>query len=356
MSPSTISLGRNPDPQREPDPRPSQPDVSTPKPSSPSLPVAARALRVGAAIGLCPGFVLACTPGADQDEVGTEATGTGETETPIVPASLQWLLTWELGDASPVGAGWRIQNELGQTIDLEWAWVSSYVASLTLCGSARVGPKPRFAIQVGLRGASISNLSHRPSHQPSHQSSHQSSPRSFGSNFALAPVVLEGHPGNDDPSAVLLDHAEDVLALAEVGPDNGGEAWFFPLAADLYCGGHYLLAPAGVGTAQVDPELVGSTLLFRGQWWPADTDPDTVEGTAFSIQSDQAYGSLQLLDLGAAQPEDLDGADVEVRIVRDLSRSFEGIDLQTLTGDPDSVGFDVLRNLATTARFEFTIL
>ena len=232
---------------------------------------------------------------ADEGETdGTDTDGSGDTEdiepmTTAMPSAISWVLGWDLSGAEFGGGEGSLTTDLGYVVELEAGWVSSYAGTLVPCGRA-----------------------------------------------------LTGHSTEDDPSLQGFDRVEDLLAFAELDGDADGP-WTIPLAEVAYCGGHYLMAPAGEGSdavAEADPAMLGATLLLRGHWRAPGSD----EAVPFEIRSEQAYGKILELELetpDVAEP----GATLEVRLARQLGTLFDGLVFESLADDPDAGAWLVLGNL-----------
>lgn len=274
----------------------------------------------------CPGQ----EPGSEDDAQGDDSTsadsdpGSGAPELSLEPAEVAWILDWEAGQASfdEETGSWEVTNDLGYAIHLESGWVASYAVSLTPCAGALPG-----SLQLESGRRSRASLA-------------------IGDTLARP---QGGHPGDTDPSAWVFELFERTHEPEPI------PTFADPLAieGDVYCGGHYVIAPslaaeqAAIQDGDDDPELVAASLFMRGSW----IEPGGSEPVPFSLRDEQAYGKLHdIAESFEIAPTATPGELMEVRLVRHVDAIFDGVDFATMS-DADA-SWQVLRNLTTQLHFE----
>lgn len=265
-----------------------------------------------------------CACGFEDGTAGDlgEDTGGSESTASLAPASLRWVLEWELGEAVPLESGWTSVNDLGYAITVEAGWFGSWGATLVPCTEAEAGAEPALGADARVAGSGLS--------------------------LASPWLVAEGHTtGVDDPSAEVFDLVESLTALGVTQREP------HELDGTRYCTAHYLLAPisefsegielATASLDELDPELelAGASVLILASW----AHPSGAAGS-FALRSDQAYGKILEIEFegGGLEGEGLDGASVELLVRRHLDTLFDGVDFEL--DAPDDAGWTVLGNLA----------
>jgi hypothetical protein len=313
------------------------------------------------ALGLVIASLGACDADDDPEPSDDDALAQG-----ISPASLTWVLDWE-----PL-AGMETVNDLGYRVRVEAGWIGSWGVTLVECAStdaaelAARGGSPR-AASLGLSAeggvaetCSTSStaalrllaLDENPGARRHDDFHHGLLGASTELGVASPWLIAEGHSsGEDDPSAWVFAGVESLIDPAVV------ESEPIELASARYCQAHYLLAPisdasqglaeAQAGLSLIDPELslVGASVVILATWEP----PGGGEATPFVLRSEQGYGKILELEITEALRE-LDDAEIEVVIRRELAGMFDGIDFAS--AEPDDASWQLLGNLAKQARSE----
>ncbi len=166
-----------------------------------------------------------------------------------------------------------------------------------------------------------------------------------GGDALAAPLSagLEFEPRSDgaqtDPTSVYHGYVEDLSAPAEA--EFGVQSF----DATTTCGVHFVLgqAPATALNMPNEPDMLSRSLWLTGRF----RGPGADAWTDFSIDINHADGLITAWDEAEVTLSGA-GSVARVVIVRDLSRAFDGLELDEATQMDLDIG--VLHNLAVTAR------
>ena len=214
---------------------------------------------------------------------------------PAGTGSIQYMLTWEMGQAqfSADGKSWSAETPLGYTVTLLDGWLTNATLQLVDC--------------VELESASA--------------------------RFPWVNALSAGHGDEVDPT---LSSGPFIDSLIDPQPLNAGT--ISQLGAS-YCQGHYVVA------GQSAADLSSITLL--GEWKHAKTG----ETGTFEIDSSLAWG--QVHDL----PSVIDfanGQTVHVSVSRQLGSIFDTADFLTMSDS--EVDRAILRQLTEQSQFNVSIV
>ncbi|MGE0323294.1 MAG: hypothetical protein AB7K71_25405 [Polyangiaceae bacterium] len=266
------------------------------KSATPALRRARRWLRLAAAC-LSFGVAWACGAPSVESSPSEFSLGDGAAKSLVLPADarVEYVADWSWEGAKRSGAGYRFENDLGYSFQIDEFRVATYSAQLITC-------EPTAGLHWGLS------------------------------------VAHAHHVATNDPSMHVAERGED--ALGEQFTTLG----FGTAAGGAYCSAFLLFTPLAEGA----PELGGNAIWFSGKYTAPDGDEKPLQGQI--PQGDGALGSLASA-IPSALP--LDGDAARIVFVRFPVRAFDGIDPSDLSDL--KLGWEVLKGLVATTEVRWQL-
>ncbi len=235
--------------------------------------------------------------------------------------TIAYALDWDTDRVVSTVDGIRIDNDLGYSVTLTEATVSSWSTTTVACEHSH-----GFSIWDSASGLVES---------------------SFGVTSAWA-----GH-GDTDQAELVAPTLENLIDAADLAVATSTVLGEVPVSEPSWCEGHWALSGSSgaeqAGAADRDPTLVLSGAVAH---------PDGTVST-LAISTDMAWGTkTELVGVNGTAVEPETGDPITIAVVRRLGSIFDGIDFATFdstdldgTGDGDSVALLILRNLDANTSF-----